>query len=99
MAYEEKPKAGTEHSRRTHNLSMEGRQHLSVSGVEDVESFDEQEIVMLTGMGNLVVTGEQLSVSRLSVESGDVTVQGKITELRYEEPSPGRTGFFARLFH
>ena len=64
--------------------------HNSISGVEDVESFDEQEIVMRTSGGCLVICGEELSISRLSVDSGDVNVQGYLTELRYEEAGEKR---------
>lgn len=81
-----------------HLLTLEGRGKLGISGVEEVESFDEQEIVMRTVAGGLVVTGEGLSVSRLSVENGDVSVNGRIDALRYEEPSEERRSLWSRLF-
>ena len=97
MAYEDgrgakRPEPG----KKPHNLTMEGRRKLTLSGVEDVERFDEQEIVLLTAEGSLVIGGEGLSVSRLSVESGDVSVQGLVRELRYE-PEARRGGFWSRL--
>ena len=64
-----------------------------------MESFDEREIVMRTGAGELVISGEELSVSRLSVDSGDVSVQGLISELRYAEPASDGRGLWAKLFH
>ena len=82
-----------------HLLTLEGRGKLSISGVEEVESFDEQEIVMRTVAGGLVVTGAGLSVSRLSVDSGDVSVNGRIDALRYEEPSEERRSLWTKLFH
>ena len=85
--------------KKAHNLAMEDRRRLSVSGVEDVESFDEREIVMRTSGGGLVIVGEGLSISRLSVDAGDVNVSGLISELRYEEESARRGGLWARLFH
>ena len=84
--------------KRPHNLMMEGRGKLTLSGVDEVESFDEREIVMRTGEGTLYIAGEGLSVSRLSVDSGDVNVQGRVSELRYEETAE-RRGLFGRLFH
>ena len=81
-----------------HLLTLDGRRKLSISGVEEVESFDEQEIVMRTVTGGLVVTGEGLSVSRLSVENGDVNVNGRIDALRYENPSEERRSLWSKLF-
>ena len=83
--------------KKPNNLTLENRRKLTISGVEDVERFDETEVSMRTGEGSLVVRGEDLRISRLSVEGGDVNITGLITELRYEEPQPER-GFWARLF-
>ena len=100
MAYEDRSKnaaAARQEVRRPHSLSLEERKKLSVSGVTDVESFDENEIVMETGGGCLVIRGEDLSISKLSVDNGDVNVQGLITELHYEESTP-RQSLWERLF-
>ena len=100
MPYEGSPAARTAAPpKKPHSLSMEGRRRLSISGVEDVESFDEQQIVMRTSEGGLVICGTELSVSRLSVETGDVSVQGHVTELCYTEPAGERRGLLARLLH
>lgn len=100
MPYDESYKTTKQQTnQKPHNLTMEDRKKLSVSGVEEVESFDEHEIVMRTVAGELVISGEELSVSRLSVDSGDVSVQGFITELRYAEPATDGRGLWAKLFH
>lgn len=100
MGYEDSFKGGRQQSvRKPHNITMEDRRQLAISGVEEVESFDEREIVMRTTAGTLVIGGEDLSVSRLSVDSGDVSVQGEIAELRYEEPAGEGRGLWAKLFH
>ena len=83
---------------RPHTLTLTGRRKLTVSGVDDVERFDEQEIVMRCGGTLLVVGGEELSVSRLSVESGDVSIAGRVSSLLYEEAPAGRGGFWGRMF-
>ena len=100
MAYEERSKnTATVHQelRRPHSLTLEERKKLSISGVTDVESFDENEIVMETGGGCLIIRGEDLSISKLSVDNGDVNVQGRISELHYEESAP-RQSLWERLF-
>jgi sporulation protein YabP len=81
MAYDEKIRQGA----KPHKVIMEERSKLSVTGVEDVERFDENEIMMLTAQGALVVRGEGLHIEKLSLDSGEVGVQGLITELCYEE--------------
>ena len=103
MPYEEalkktnRPAAGA-NVVKPHLLTLDARSKLNISGVEEVESFDEQEIVMRTVTGGLVVTGEGLSVSRLSVENGDVNVNGRIDALRYENPSEERRSLWSKLF-
>ena len=98
MSYDEKSRAATAAVKKPHNLAMEGRRQLSISGVEEVESFDEHEIIMTTSCGSLIIRGDDLSISRLSVDAGDVNVQGIITSLCYEEVAPSGS-LWARLFH
>lgn len=81
-----------------HRLELEGRERLTVSGVEDVDRFDETGIVMSTSVGMLVVTGEDLHIDKLSLDGGELHVDGRIDSISYEEESGGRGGFFSRLF-
>jgi len=79
-------------------IELDGREHLTVTGVEDVDRFDESEIVMSTGAGVLVVTGENLHIGKLSLDGGELHVDGRIDTLSYEDAPAGRGGLFARLF-
>ena len=81
-----------------HHLILEGRASLSVSGVEEVESFDENAIVMRTAQGTLVVRGEELHIEKLSLDGGDLRVEGMVDSLTYEDDGGVRGGFLARLF-
>ena len=81
-----------------HRLELIGRERLTVSGVEDVERFDETGIIMSTAAGTLVVTGEDLHIDKLSLDGGELHVDGRIDSVSYEEESPGRGGFLSRLF-
>ena len=96
MAYEQ-GRQGTERPKRRGSLTLEGRELLTVSGVEEVRSFDEREIAMRTGEGDLCVRGEGMSISTLNTEGGDVRIHGALCELRYEEAAPEK-GIWARLF-
>ena len=81
-----------------HHVILEGRESLSVSGVEEVESFDENSIVMSTCKGTLVVRGEDLHIEKLSLDGGDLKVEGSVDSLTYEDDGGERGGFLARLF-
>jgi sporulation protein YabP len=81
-----------------HRLELTGREHLLISGVEDVERFDETGIVMSTSAGMLVVTGENLHIGKLSLEGGELYVDGRIDAVTYEEESSSRGGLFGRIF-
>lgn len=80
-----------------HRLELTGREHLTVSGVEDVERFDETGIIMSTAAGVLVVTGENLHIDKLSLDGGELHVDGRIDSIAYEEGEAERPGFFRRL--
>ena len=82
----------------SHRLELSGREHLTVSGVEDVERFDETGIVMSTSVGTLVITGENLHIGKLSLDGGELHVDGRIDSMSYEDDSQSRSGFFSRLF-
>jgi len=82
---------------RPHRLVLDERRNLSVSGVEEVVTFDEGQVSVQTVKGLLHVRGEGLRVDRLEKNAGELTVSGLVMELNYEETGPG-TGFWGRLF-
>ncbi len=81
-----------------HTVVLDGRKKLTISGVEEVESFDENTVVMATAMGALVVRGENLHIEALSLEGGDLKVEGDVESLTYEEETGRGGGLLARLF-
>ena len=73
-----------------HRLELEGRERLTVSGVEDVERFDESTIVMATCAGTMVISGEGLHIGKLSLDGGEMHVDGRIDAVSYEDaPAAG----------
>ena len=79
-----------------HKLTLNERRSLSVTGVTEVVSFDEQSVVLHTGLGTLIVQGKGLSLRQLTAEGGQVAVEGIVSSLVYEEPRQAG-GFFRRL--
>ena len=95
MAYEEKEKLKP--AVKPHSVSMDDRCRLNVTGVDDVESFDEATIVMNTSQGNRIVGGSGLHIGKISLDVGEIKVEGMITDLNYEEKAH-TGGFWSRLF-
>lgn len=81
-----------------HNIILENRRMLSLSGVKDVDSFDEESVVLLTELGELTVKGLKLHISHLNQETGEVNIDGEISELVYADVNLEPVGFWAKLF-
>ncbi|MBQ6624559.1 MAG: sporulation protein YabP [Clostridia bacterium] len=81
-----------------HNLVLEDRKKLNVSGVCDVDSFDEETIVVYTQMGELTVRGNDLHINKLSVETGELLIEGSIYAVIYTDDGPKKEGFFSKVF-
>ena len=79
-----------------HKLTLNERRSLSVTGVTEVVSFDEQSVVLHTGLGTLIVQGKGLSLRQLTAEGGQVAVECNVSSQVYEEPRQAG-GFFRRL--
>lgn len=80
-----------------HNVILENRERMSISGVSEVISFDEREITLVTNGGVLSVSGEELHVEKLNLELGELSVEGRIEAVIYQDDRR-RGGFWSRLF-
>ena len=78
-------------------LVLDQRNRLTVSGVDEVESFDESAIRMTTKGGDLLVRGRGLHIEKLSLDGGDLLVDGTVDALIYQEPEEAAS-FLSRLF-
>lgn len=78
-----------------HKLQLNERTSLTMTGVAEVVSFDENTVVLQTSLGLLVIQGQQLQLKNLTLEGGQMAVEGSIRALSYEEPR--QTGW-RRLF-
>ena len=82
------------------NLILENRNKLSISGVRDVLSFDDQVIIMETELGLLTIKGENLKINKLSIDTSEVIVEGEIYNLAYSENDIDKKsgGIFNKIF-
>lgn len=78
---------------KVHYLHLEERRSAALTGVEEVLAFDETQVVLRTGSGEVALMGEGLHVTRLMMEEGQLTVEGKIDSFLYSSPRKGRRLF------
>lgn len=86
---------------RPHRLMMEDRGKMSITGISDVVSFDENQVILDTDRGLLTIKGKDLCVSRLTLDKGEVDVDGQADSLVYSSNESLRKSgesFLARLF-
>lgn len=69
----------------SHCLTLENREKLNLTGVSDVDSFNEQEVIAVCSCGELSIKGEMLHIEELNLETGTVSLSGKISSLTYSE--------------
>jgi sporulation protein YabP len=85
----------------THAISISERKNIVLSGVKKIESFDNEEFLMDTSMGYIMIKGEELEIIKLDTLQGTVTLKGKLNSLSYIEDKKTKEkeeGVFNRLF-
>lgn len=82
------------------NIMIENREKMSISGVVDVESFNDETVIVDTELGQLIITGEELRINKLNLESSELIVEGCIVSCEYNDKDNSRSkgGFFAKMF-
>jgi len=83
-----------------HNVKIWNRRNIEISGVKEVDSFDSEEFLLQTSMGYLVVRGQNLQMKNLDLDSGLVSIKGKIYDMSYLDEHQGEKakGLFSKLF-
>ncbi len=66
-----------------HNITLSDRKNIILTGVKKIESFDDEEFLMDTSMGFMIIKGESLEVIKLDTYQGNVSIKGKINSLSY----------------
>lgn len=82
------------------NVILENREKLSISGVLDVLSFDDQIVILETELGLLTVKGDDLRINKLSIDTTEVIINGEIFNLGYSEKDVNQKsgGIFSKIF-
>lgn len=82
----------------SHKLILNDRNTLELTGVKDVENYNEQEIVLLTSFGNLTIYGYDFNIIKLDVETGEMKITGQIDSVYYTDKNEKSTSILKRLF-
>ncbi len=84
----------------SHSVLMENREKVTITGVEDVDSFDESAVLLVTEQGFITLHGIDLHINKLNLEDGQLIVEGEILGLEYsnQEGGRGKGGFFSKMF-
>lgn len=82
------------------NLVLENREKLSISGVIDVLSFDDQIVILETELGMLTIKGDNIRINKLSIDTTEVVLEGEITSMSYtdKEMSKKDSSFLGKIF-
>lgn len=84
---------------RNQSLILDNREKLSVSGVIDVESFNDESIITITDLGALIIRGAGLHINKLNLESNELVVEGDIYSLEYTDGDYAKSkSFFGKMF-
>ena len=84
-----------------HNITINERKNIVISGVKKIDSFDNEEFLMETTMGYIIIKGSDLEIIKLDTYQGNVSIKGKINSLNYMETSNKKEkedSFFSKLF-
>ena len=95
----EEKKSATSLVNTNHNIVMEDRKKISLSGVVDIHSFDDELILTETQCGILTIKGSELKMNKLNLENNELIVEGQIMALIYSEnDETKKTNMFGKLF-
>ena len=92
MIQEERKTTYKDNNTSIQNLILENREKLTISGVIDVLSFDDQIVILETELGMLTIKGEDLRINKLSIDTQDVIIEGNINTLTYSDKEEKKSG-------
>jgi len=101
MSYEEKnnnPTVVPNENTPMHTLKLEGRRRVSLTGVKDVDGFDEHTVILVTTQGMMSIYGEDLHITKLNVDEGVLCVDGRINALQYSDGENKGKNVLGKLF-
>lgn len=81
-----------------HNITLKERSNLIISGVEHIYSFNDKKVEVKTSAGEMVIEGENLDMSKLSIDDNIISIDGTINSISYAKPKQAQENFFKKVF-
>ena len=81
-----------------HNITINERKNIMLTGVKKIDSFDDEEFLLETTMGNIIIKGKDLEIIKLDTYQGSVSIKGTINSLVYSDVLKKEEGVFSKLF-
>jgi len=81
-----------------HNITINERKNIIITGVKRIDSFDDEEFLLETTMGTIVIKGMELEIIKLDTYQGSVSIKGTIISLSYVDSTKKEEGVFTKLF-
>ncbi len=81
-----------------HNITLKERSNLIISGVEHIYSFNDKKVEVKTSAGEMVIEGENLDMSKLSIDDNIISIDGTINSIAYAKPKQQQENFFKKVF-
>lgn len=81
-----------------HNITINERKNIIITGVKKIDSFDNEEFLMETTMGKLIIKGKELEMVKLDTYQGSVSIKGVVISISYEDKQKKEEGLFNKLF-
>lgn len=82
----------------TSNIILNNRKTLNLTGVKDIGKFDDRDVTVITNQGNLKISGNNLKIGKLCVESGQLELSGTVNSISYTDSKKINSNFFKKLF-
>ena len=81
-----------------HNITINERKNIIITGVKKIDSFDKEEFLLESTMGNIVIKGSELEIIKLDTYQGSVSIKGVVNSISYSDSTKKEEGVFSKLF-
>ena len=82
-----------------HNITINERKNIIITGIKKIDSFDKEEFLLESTMGNIIIKGSELEIIKLDTYQGSVSIKGVVNSISYIDSTKKEEGVFSKLFN